>query len=281
MKISSAIMAGLIVVGCAFGQTRPKDMYQVYAIEYAESSRRAPVDRVAIGATSPDSVDFAYYFWYLKGDNGRNILVDTGFRKDSTMPKLSLKSYTRPDSALARLGVRPDEITDIIITHPHFDHIDGLPFFGKGTVWMQRKDYDYFVGEAWQKNGDHYGFTHEDVMNIVRANLEGRLRLVDGDSIEIIPGIRVFIGSRHTWESQHLLVNAHGEKVMLASDDDWFYYNLHNLLPIPLTFDKAAYVQQLKRMKALVSDTTLIIPGHDGLVAHKFPSVAKDVVRIK
>ena len=269
------------VAACTLAQTQSKNVYDVYAIEYANSKGLAPVSHVAIGATSNDSVDFAYYFWYLKGDNGKKILVDTGFREDSTTPKLSLKSYTQPDSALERLGVYPGEITDVVITHPHFDHIDGLTLFPKATVWMQKKDYDYFVGEAWQKGGDHYGFTHKDVLNIVRVNLEGRLRLVDGDSIGIIPGIRVFIGSRHTWESQHLLVDAHGEKVMLASDDDWFYYNLHHLLSIPLTFDKAAYVQQLKRMKTLVSDTTLIIPGHDGLVLHKFPLVAKDVVRIR
>ena len=270
-----------MIISAASAQSRSANVYEVYAIEYANSASKAAVSRVAIGATTGDSVDFAYYFWYLKGDNGKRILVDTGFLHDSASPKLSLKSYTRPDSALAHLGLTPDEITDVVITHPHFDHIDGLPFFTKATLWMQRKDYDYFVGEAWQKGGDHYGFTHKDVMNIVKVNLEGRLRLVDGDCIEIIPGIRVFIGSRHTWESQHLLVDTKEGKVMLASDDCWFYYNLHHLLPIPLTFDKTAYVEQLERMKRLVSDTALIIPGHDGSVLAKFPEVAKDVARIR
>lgn len=281
MKVLLVTVIQLTIAANAFAQTQSKDVYDIYAMEYAASKGSVPVSRIAIGTTSQDTVHFAYYFWYLKGDNGKKILVDTGFREDSTTPKLSLKYYRRPDSALACLGVKPDEITDVIITHPHFDHIDGLPFYTKATVWMQRKDYDYFVGEAWQKGGDHYGFTPEDVRYIVKVNLEGRLRLVDGDSIEIIPGIRVFIGSRHTWESQHLLVNAHGTTVMLTSDDDWFYYNLHHLLPIPLTFDKAAYVYQLKRMKTLVPDTNLIVPGHDGLVLQKFQLVAPDIVRIR
>ncbi len=276
LLVSAVIFA---MTGAALCQS--PNTYHVYAIEYAASRGSVPVSKIAIGATADDTVHFAYFFWYLRGENGKKILVDTGFREDSTMPKLSLKSYTRPDSALARLGVTPDEITDVVITHPHFDHIDGLVFYRNATVWMQKKDYDYFVGEAWQKNGDHYGFTHEDVMNIVRVNLEGRLRLVDGDSIEIIPGIRVFIGSRHTWESQHLLVDTPKGKVMVASDDDWFYYNLHHLLPIPLTFSPKGYVEQLERMKRLVSDTTLIIPGHDASVLEKFPEVAHDVVRIE
>lgn len=276
LVVSAMIMS---ISGVAFCQQ--PDAYHVYAIEYAALRGTAPVSRIAVGATQDDSVHFAYFFWYLDGNNGKKILVDTGFREDSSAPKLPLKSYTRPDSALARLGVTPDEITDVVISHPHFDHIDGLVFFKNATVWMQKKDYDYFVGEAWQKNGNHYGFTHEDVMNIVRVNLEGRLRLVDGDSLEIIPGIRVFIGSRHTWESQHLLVDTPNGKVMVASDDDWFYYNLHHLLPIPLTFSPKGYVEQLKRMKRLVSDTTLIIPGHDGSVLQKFPAVAKDIIKIE
>jgi glyoxylase-like metal-dependent hydrolase (beta-lactamase superfamily II) len=76
-------------------------------------------------------------------------------------------------------------------------------------------------------------------------------------------------------------VNTSAEKVLLASDDVWFYYNLQNLLSVPLTFDADAYIRQLRRMKTLVSNPDLIIPGHDVLVLSKFPSVAKGVVRIR
>jgi glyoxylase-like metal-dependent hydrolase (beta-lactamase superfamily II) len=223
---------------------------------------------------------FSFYIWFLNGDNGRKVLVDVGCVRDSTNPLAFLHEYQRPDSALQRIKVNADDITDVIITHPHYDHIGGLQLFRKATIWMQKNDFSYFVGDAWQKSASRLGLFKQDVMKIIQVNLEGRLQLVDGDSIEIIPGIRVFIGSKHTFESQHLLVNSKTEMVLLAADDCWFYYNLHHLLSVPLTFDANAYITQLRRMKILVADTNLIIPGHDPLVLSKFTQVSRGVVRI-
>ena len=146
---------------------------------------------------------------------------------------------------------------------------------------MQKNDFAYFVGDAWQKGASHTGLDKQDVPKIIQANLDGRLQLVNGDSIEIIPGIRVFTGSKHTYESQHLLLNSKTEMVLLPSDDCWFYCNLDHLLSVPLTSDAHAYVAQLRRMKTLVADPQLIIPGHDPLVISKFKEVSRGVVRIR
>jgi len=192
-------------------------------------------------------------------------------------------NYIRPESALLRINLKADDITDIIITHPHWDHIVGIDLFPSARVWMQSDDYSYFVGTAWQKKGNSGGFYKQDVKNIVARNLEGKLNLVKGDSIDIIPGIRVFIGSKHTWESQYLLVNTKTDKVIIASDNSWYYYNVEHLVPIPplFTFDSNGYVKQLKRMRTLQPNISLIIPGHDALVFSRFPKVAEDIVRIR
>ena len=117
--------------------------------------------------------------------------------------------------------------------------------------------------------------------NPFQKNIDKQLTLVKGDSIEIIPGIRVFIGSRHTYESQYVLVGTGSDKVIIASDNTWLYYNLTSLLSIPITFDQKAYIQNLKRMKSMVKNIDLIIPGHDPLVFSKFPKAAEGVVKIK
>jgi glyoxylase-like metal-dependent hydrolase (beta-lactamase superfamily II) len=277
-SIITTLASLLFLTGIAVSQ--PQNVYDVYAFEYFKPATRTLVSDIAVGSTSKDSISFSYYFWFLNGDNGRKVLVDVGLIQDYSKP-IPGKSYVRPDSALQRINVSPDDITDIIITHPHRDHIGGLPLFKKGTIWMQRNDYIYFVGDGWQKGADHRGFNQGDVLNIVQANLDGRVQFVDGDNIEIIPGIRVYIGSKHTFESQHLLVNTKNDKVLLASDDSWFYYNLDHELSIPLVFDTSAYVTQLKRMKTLVSNKDLIIPGHDPLVMTRFPKVAEGVVKIR
>lgn len=280
MRRSLIIAASFVLIlGFSFSQTR--NVYEIYAIEYAKMKSPSSASDIAIGGNPGDSVTGSFFIWFLNGDNGRRVLVDVGFVQDSTKPLGYLQDYQRPDLALQRINVNPNDITDIIITHPHFDHINGLHLFGKATIWMQKNDFAYFVGDAWQKGASHMGLDKQDVPKIIQANLDGRLQLVNGDSIEIIPGIRVFIGSKHTYESQHVLVNSKTDKVLIASDDCWYYYNLDHLLSVTLTFDANAYVTQLRRMKTLVSDTQLIIPGHDRLVLSKFEQVAPGVVRIR
>jgi glyoxylase-like metal-dependent hydrolase (beta-lactamase superfamily II) len=121
--------------------SQPQNIYEVFVFDYAGSESKVPASDIAIGGGTTDSVPFANYFWYLKGDNGRKILVDVGYVRDYSKPLGAGQFFDRPDYALQRINVNPDEITDIIITHPHGDHINGLPLFPKGTIRIQRNDY--------------------------------------------------------------------------------------------------------------------------------------------
>jgi glyoxylase-like metal-dependent hydrolase (beta-lactamase superfamily II) len=259
-------------------QSQKNDEYQVYALKYL-GTWKVPAQQMVVGANPKDSIQGCYMFWFLKGEKGRNILVDVGYIDTS---KTVLKNYVRPDLVLQRINVYPTDISDIIITHPHYDHIGGINLFPNAKVWMQKDDFDYFVGEAWQENGFSEGFQKNDVRNIIERNLEGKLKLVRGDNIEIMPGIRVFIGSKHTFENLYLLVNSNSKtnKILIASDAIWFYYNLDNMLAASLATDPKAYVEAMKRMKTLVTNPELIIPGHDDLVFSKFHKVNDWIVKI-
>ena len=255
--------------------------YEIYALKFATLNFKMPVAFSAVGSTSKDSTGICYMVYLLKGNNGRTILVDAGFTETPAMYNMQAFTYIRPDSILKQININPTDITDLIITHPHWDHIGGIDLFPKAMIWMQEKDYNYFVSTAWQKEGDNSGFNSKDVHKIIQKNIDKQLTLVKGDSIEIIPGIRVFIGSRHTYESQYVLVGTGSDKVIIASDNTWLYYNLTSLLSIPITFDQKAFIENLKRMKSMVNNIDLIIPGHDPLVFSKFPTITKGVVKIK
>jgi len=256
-----------------FGQ--PEAKYEVYAIKFAAYNSYFPVSQIAINPPTKDSARPIFMIWLIKGNNGKNILVDAGFQRSSSAFTSGIIDYTRPDSALHRIELKPEDITDIIITHPHSDHIDGIDLFPSANLWMQRNDYSYFVGDSWKKEGDSL-----DVLKIVQANLKGKLHLIDGDSVELFPGIRVFIGSKHTYESQYVMVNTGKEKIIIASDNIWFYYNLNHMVSIPLTLNTVAYIEQMKRMKRLVNPA-FIIPGHDEQIFKKFPEITPGVVQIK
>ncbi|PWU03756.1 MAG: hydrolase glyoxylase [Bacteroidetes bacterium] len=268
------------ILGVSFCQTAN---YEIYALRFADVGQAFPLSALAMDAPAGENVNAVFSIWLIKG-NGKNILVDAGFLNDIPEAKdFSVVRYIRPDSAIIRFGLQPADISDIILTHPHWDHIDGVSLFPNAQVWMQKDDYNYFVGSAWQKGGNKGGFNERDVRMMLDLNLGGRLHLVDGDSKELLPGITVYTGSRHTYNSEYVLVKTGNNKVVLASDNAYTYYNIDHLKSAPpnSTFDTAGYVKQLQRMKTLVSDPKYIIPGHDAAVFTRFPTVKEGVVRIR
>lgn len=275
------ILVLVILVSFSFTSfCQVSDKYEIYALKYIDEGKFSAKDAI-VGGSEKDSVDCGDMIWLLKGRSGKNILVDAGNIDPSKGVSMS---YLRPDSVLQQIRIGASDITDIILTHPHYDHIGGINLFPKAKVWMQEDDFNYFVGRAWQENGDSVGFQKKDVRNLIEINLQGRLKLIKGDDMEIFPGIRVFIGSKHTFENQYLMVNSNSsKKIIIASDAVWFYQNLTNLLPIPTAFcrDPKAYVNAMVRMKTLVAKPDLIIPGHDNLVFTRFPKVTDRIVRIE
>jgi len=282
--MKSLIFSAILVIRFLNLNAQAPPSYEIYALKYF-GLHSVPVSELAMGAPKKDTMNMFFMYWLIRGNNGKNILVDAGFLKDLDIFKqLNTIFYIRPDSVLQELNIKPEEITDIILTHPHWDHIDGVSLFPQAHVWIQKEDYNYFVGQAWQKDGRHQGFYKRDVDSMVSLNIAGKLTLVDGDAKEIIPGIKVYTGSRHTFNSQYVLVQTGGDKVILASDNIWIYYNLDHLTSSPFpngTFDTLAYVKSMQRMKTQASNVKYIIPGHDPAVFSRYPLVKPDIVRIK
>ena len=257
--------------------------YEVYALKYsgAFNDKPYPLKLLVLDAPEKETGFAVFMFWLIKGNNGKNILVDAGFHQDIEEAKdFGLTKFVRPDSMLLRIGLKPADITDIIITHPHWDHIDGIDLFPNALVWMQKQDYHYFADSAWTEGS---GFNKRDIRKLNEKNQAKKLALVDGDDKEIIPGVRVHTGSRHTFNSQYVAVKTGAERVVLASDNAYTYYNIEHLKSAPkgATYDPEGYVQAIKRTKTMVTSDKYIIPGHDASLFSKFTSVADDVIKIK
>jgi glyoxylase-like metal-dependent hydrolase (beta-lactamase superfamily II) len=243
--------------------------YSIEAIRFADSPGDAVADLV-MGAPEGEKLDTVYAIWLIRG-GGRNILFDSGFHRDRWFKLWTVEDYLRPDDAVRLAGVMPDEVTDIVISHAHWDHMGGIDLFPKATVWIQSKEFRYYTGDAWQAGGDHDGIDADDVNELVRINTEGRLRLVDGDDQEIIPGIRVFSGARHTYASQYLRVEG-CPPFILASDNVYLYRNLseHAASATFSVDDHAANVRAQERMIDLAGSPDRVIPGHDAKQFERF-----------
>jgi len=106
------------------------------------------------------------------------------------------------------------------------------------------------------------------------------VRLIDGDDQEILPGIRVYTGGKHTFESQFVGVTTPEGQLILASDNAYLYKNLDNGLAIAQTLDAASNVAAQKRMVELAGTRNRVIPGHDPAVFTRFTLVTPDVARL-
>lgn len=253
--------------------------YEVYAIRYAELPD-FPVASLVKGADPSRKLDIAMAVWLVKG-NGRNILVDSGFYRDQFFKQWKVKDFMKPSDAVALAGVKPEEITDVIITHMHWDHADGMDLFPKAKIWIQKDEYTYYTGEAWQQRNTHGGIDRDDVLAIVKLNMEGRVGLVNGDAQEIIPGVICYTGGKHTWQSQFVSVETKDGKVVLASDNMYLYENMDKHVPIAATLDADSNLRAQDRMKQIAASPKLVIPGHDPAMFERFPKVAERVVRIE
>ena len=266
------------VLAAFFGASSSPD-YSIQAIRYA-TSPGFPVAGLVMGAPKEEKVDIVMAFWLIRG-GGRNILFDSGFYRQELSKRFSFTDYARPDEAVKLAGVQPEEVTDIVISHAHWDHMGGIDLFPKATVWIQKDEFRYYTGEAWQPGEHHGGIDPEDVKQLVQLNTEGRLRLVDGDNVEIIPGIRAYTGARHTYASQYLRIEGNPPFV-LASDNCYLYRNLaeHKASATFSEADHAANIAAQSRMIELAGSADRVVPGHDALQFQKFPTQGR-VAKIK
>ena len=254
--------------------------YEVYAVRYATLTG-FPVAALVQGADANRKLDIAMTLWVLKGPEGKVILVDAGFYRPRLLKEWpAITAYTRPDLALARLGIKPAQVTDVILSHIHWDHADGADLFPQAQVWIQRDEYTHYTAEA-KPPGDPAGAAEIDhVAALVQLRTAGRLHLVDGDRQEILPGVTVYTGGRHTFASQYARVNTRAGFMIIASDNVYLYENMDKHVPIAQTLDPQANLAAQDRMKQLVTDPSRIIPGHDPAVFTRFPRVEDGIVRL-
>jgi glyoxylase-like metal-dependent hydrolase (beta-lactamase superfamily II) len=268
----------LLVLGATLSAANEPE-YSIQAIRYANSPG-FPVAELVMGAPKDEKIDIAFVIWLIRG-GGRTILLDSGFHREKWLKEFPVTDYLRPDEAVKLAGVKPEEVTDVVVSHAHWDHMGGIDLFPKATVWIQKEEYRYYTGEAWQAGGHHGGIDPEDIEELVRLNTAGRLRLVDGDNVEILPGIHAYTGARHTYASQYLKVDGQ-RPFVLASDNCYLYRNLatHSASATFSEADRAANLAAQTRMMELAGSSDRVVPGHDMLQFQKFPTQGR-VARIR
>lgn len=111
---------------------------QVYALRFGVIPGFA-ISGLVAGADPSRKLDIPVMVSLLKGSDGRRVLVDSGFYRQKFVDSWKVQNFRTPAEAVTAAGVRPEDLTDIIISHAHWDHVDGADLFPKATVWIQRE----------------------------------------------------------------------------------------------------------------------------------------------
>lgn len=243
--------------------------WSISAVRYG-TLKGFPVAALVAGADTTRRLDIAMMVWVLRG-SGRTVLVDAGFHREKFVTQWKPADFVTPAEAVQEAGIKPEAVTDIIISHVHWDHADGIDLFPNARVWIQKAEFEHYVGPNGEPL-DTPAVTAEVAGVLAGMRRAGKVNLIDGDDREIIPGIRVYTGGKHTWESQYIGAKTATGTVIIASDNMYLYENLEKRAPITQTSDARSNLKAQDRMRTLASRESLIIPGHDPLVFTRFPS---------
>lgn len=141
---------------------------KIIPVKYADSF--LPESWILPGG-SPDKKEPIVFRVYVIKTDDRTILVDAGCE---TLPGFDMRNFIGPIKALENEGLTPDDITDVIITHAHGDHIESVKYFKNSVIYIQKDEY-----EAGKDN-----FTDE--FNVV--TFDDEFRLTDEITIKKIGG---------------------------------------------------------------------------------------------
>jgi len=108
---------------------------KIHGISYARST--LPENMVLAGGDPEKKCDIVFLLYVI--DTGhRRVLIDAGC---DTLPDFEMEDFVSSAKALENYGIAPAQITDVIITHAHHDHIDGLRHFAHADVYIQQEEY--------------------------------------------------------------------------------------------------------------------------------------------
>lgn len=205
----------------------------------------------------------------LTGD-GRRILIDNGVGDRHIGSLAYYRFFDRKDvgEELMRRGVRVEEITDVVLTHLHFDHCGYtvrrepesgrlVPAFPNARCWVGRAQWENFLDPHPLESGSYFP---DDLLPVHSAGL---LRLVDADT-ELAPGVRLRLFDGHTpgqlvpyVDLPERTVVFAGDVVPLAASVSPEWISAYDTQPL------VSYREKIRLLEEAAQGRHLLVYGHD------------------
>ncbi len=255
------------------------EVYEVYALRYAHMPRRR-ADNFLGGDPHEGPMPMDFFVWLIRSQS-RCILVDTGFNAKTAAAR-QREMLRCPIEALAALDVQPGDITDVILTHLHYDHAGNLDKLPNARFHIQDAEVEFATGRCMCHGAMRHAYSVDDVVELIRKVYAERVVFHDGDS-QLFHGIRLLQIGGHTKGLQSVQVATARGTVVLASDASHYYENIERSRPFPIVFNVADMLQGYVKLNAAAASTDHIVPGHDPRVLQIYPALSSlhpDIVQL-
>lgn len=245
--------------------------WEVHAVKYAERAGRTRADSFIFDDNHDAPHPMDYFMWLLR--RGQEvILVDTGY-DDAEAAARDRPIRLSPQAALAPLGLAPEDIRAVIVTHLHYDHAGGLHLFPDATLHLQAAEMAYATGPCMCHDTLRVPFTAGHVCEAIKRLYSGKVIFHDGDA-QVAEGVTLHRIGGHSRGLQVVRVRTESGWLVLASDAAHFYENLLARKPFPIVVDLQDMLDGFDRLERLAGDPRRIVPGHDPEVTRLFPQGA-------
>jgi glyoxylase-like metal-dependent hydrolase (beta-lactamase superfamily II) len=241
-------------------------VYEVFALRYATRGGRRPEHFIG-GDPHDTEMPMDYFVWLIRG-NERSFVVDTGFT--AAMASKRQRTFLRcPVESLALLDVAPARVTDVILTHLHYDHVGNFERFPAARFHLQEREMAYAAGRYMKYPFFSHAYEAQDVAGLVHLLHAGRVELYEGET-ELAPGVLLHPAPGHTAGLQVVRVHTRRGWVVLASDATHYYENLESNRPFPVAFHLGQMLDSFRTVERLAESPEHIVPGHDPLVMRRY-----------
>lgn len=244
------------------------DTFELYAIQYGHHDRKGHENFIGGDPHEDSNMPLDYFVWAIVG-NGKTFVLDTGFAPD--MERKRGRQIIRPvGQGLKAIGVDPANVSDVILSHMHYDHAGNIPLFANARFHIQDAEMSFVTGRSMCHAVMRHAFEAEHVSQMVRRVFSGHVQFHDGVT-ELAPGLTLHKVGGHTKGLQVTRVKTRRGWVVLASDAAHLYANLDRNHPFPTIVDVDDYLEAFTTIRKLASSEAHIVPGHDPLVLERYP----------
>ena len=244
------------------------DVHEIYAVRYGHHDRNASENYID-GDPHDILQPLAYFVWAIIGPR-RSFVLDTGF--DPAMAERRGRVIIKPVAeGLKTIGLEPDAVRDVIISHMHYDHCGNHDLFPRARYHVQDLEIAYSTGRSMCHAHQRVPFEVDDVTAMVRKVFAGRVVFHDGTE-QLAPGVTLHHIGGHSKGLQCVRVNTRRGNVVLASDASHLYAHINEGRVFPITYNVAETLEGYATLKKLADSSDHIIPGHDPQVLERYPA---------